>query len=165
MPVALSRPARCLNGCSWPFQRLELPEGLRSSMACATLRGNVQNTTKTFAISGYSEGQPVSILNFPEETTGYVLSYNDGNLTPINYSKETGTSPVANFGSQPASAAASPLGLAFAGAAQQAGQLIFATNGTSYALNLPGVNKVVIKSRFQAWCWRWCRIRTRCIAS
>jgi hypothetical protein len=121
---------------------LEILDGLRN------LRGNVQNTTKSFAISGFSEAQPISILNFPEETTGYVLSYNDGNLTSINYSKETGGGPASNFGAQPASAAASPLGLAFAGAAQQAGQLIFATNGTNYALNLPGVNKVVINPGF-----------------
>jgi len=121
---------------------LQILDGLRD------LRGNVQNTTKSYSISGYSEAQPVSILNFPEETTGYVLSYNDGNLVDINYSKETASGTVTNFGAQPASAAASPLGLAFAGAAQQAGQLVFYTNGTSYLLNLPGVNKVVINPGF-----------------
>ncbi len=117
---------------------LEIIDGLRD------LRGNIQNTTKFFTISGYSEAEPLSIINFPEETTGYVLSYNDGNLIDINYSKETSSGTVANFGSQPASAAASPLGLAFAGTAQQAGQLIFSTGGSTYALNLPGVDKVVI---------------------
>ncbi len=121
---------------------LEILDGLRD------LRGNVQNTTKTFAISGYSEAEPVSILNFPEETTGYVLSYNDGNLIDINYSKETASGTVSNFAPQPASAAASPLGLAFAGAAQQAGQLVFETGGITYLLNLPGVNKVVINPGF-----------------
>jgi hypothetical protein len=121
---------------------LQMIDGLRN------LRGNVQNTTKQFPISGYSEAQPISILNFPEQTTGYVLSYNDGNLIDINYSKETEGGTVTNFAPQPASAAASPLGLAFAGAAQQAGQLVFFTNGTSYLLNLPGVNKVVINPGF-----------------
>ncbi len=121
---------------------LQILDGLRD------LRGNVQNTTKSFAISGYSEAQPVSILNFPEETTGYVLSYNDGNLVDINYSKESAGGTVSNFAPQAASAAASPLGLAFAGAAQLAGQLVFDTNGTTYLLNLPGVNKVVINPGF-----------------
>ncbi len=121
---------------------LEILDGLRD------LRGNVQNTTKSFAISGYSEAEPISILNFPEQTTGYALSYNDGNLIDINYSKETASGTVTSFGPQPASAAASPLGLAFAGAAQQTGQLVFLTNGTSYLLNLPGVNKVVIDPGF-----------------
>ena len=121
---------------------LQILDGLRD------LRGNVQNTTKSFGISGYSEAQPISILNFPEETTGYVLSYNDGNLVDINYSKETAGGTVTNFAPQPASAAASPLGLAFAGAAQQAGQLVFETGGVTYYLNLPGVNKVVINPGF-----------------
>jgi hypothetical protein len=117
---------------------LEILDGLRD------LRGNVQNTTKSFSISGYSEAEPISIINFPEETSGYVLSYNDGNLIDINYSKESATETVANFGADSPSAAAAPLGTAFAGAAEQAGQLIFSTGGTSYALNLPGVDKVVI---------------------
>lgn len=121
---------------------LEILDGLRD------LRGNIQNTTKTFSISGYSEAEPVSILNFPEETTGYVLSYTDGNLTDINYSKETASGTVANFAAASPSAAASPLGLAFAGAAQQAGLLVFSTGGTTYDLNLPGVNKVVMDPGF-----------------
>ncbi|MGA7158983.1 MAG: hypothetical protein WBY53_19210 [Acidobacteriaceae bacterium] len=117
---------------------LEILDGLRD------LRGNVQNTTKSYSISGYSEGEPISIINFPEETSGYVLSYNDGNLIDINYSKETASGTVANFGATSPSAAAAPLGTAFAGAAEQAGEIIFSTGGTSYTLNLPGVDKVVI---------------------
>ncbi len=121
---------------------LQILDGLRN------LRGNVQNTTKIFAISGYSEAEPVSIINLPEQTTGYVLSYNDGALTDINYSKETAGGTVTTFGAAASSAAASPLGLAFAGAAQQAGQLVFYTGGTNYYLNLPGVNKVVINQGY-----------------
>ncbi len=121
---------------------LEILDGLRD------LRGNVQNTTKFFNISGYSEAEPISIINYPEETSGYVLSYNDGNLIDINYSKETASGTVANFGSQPSSAAAGTIGTAFAGTAQQAGELVFSTGGSSYQLNLPGVNKVVIDPGF-----------------
>jgi hypothetical protein len=121
---------------------LEILDGLRD------LRGNVQNTTKSFSISGYSEPEPISIINFPEETSGYVLDYTSGTLSDINYSKETSGGTVDNFGSQPPSAAAAPLGTAFAGAAQQAGQLVFSTLGATYALNLPGVDKVVIDPGF-----------------
>jgi hypothetical protein len=121
---------------------LEILDGLRD------LRGNVQNTTKSFGISGYSEGEPTTIINYPEETSGYVLSYNDGNLIDINYSKESASGTVANFGAEPASAAAATLGTAFAGTAQQAGVLIFSTGGSSYTLNLPGVDKVVIDPGF-----------------
>jgi hypothetical protein len=121
---------------------LEILDGLRD------LRGNVQNTTKTFSISGYSEPEPISIINFPDETTGYVLDYTSGTLSNINYSKETSSGSVDSFGSQPPSAAASNLGTAFAGAAQQAGELVFTTLGVTYDLNLPGVNKVVIDPGF-----------------
>ncbi len=121
---------------------LEILDGLRD------LRGNIQNTQQIFSISGYSEAEPISIINFPEQTTGYVLSYTDGNLTAINYSKETASGAVANFAAAPPSAAASPLGIAFAGAAQQAGLLVFSTGGTTYDLNLPGVNKVIMDPGF-----------------
>jgi hypothetical protein len=117
---------------------LEILDGLRD------LRGNVQNTIKSFGITGYSEAQPVSIINFPEETTGYVLSYTDGNLTDINYSKETAGGSVANFGAEPPSAVAAPLGATFAGAAQQASLLVLTAGGATYDLNLPGVDKVVV---------------------
>jgi hypothetical protein len=121
---------------------LEILDGLRD------LRGNVENTTKFFNISGYSDSEPISIINYPEETSGYVLGYQTGTLTDINYSKETSTGVVGNFGSSPPSAAASQLATAFAGAAQQAGLLVFTTNGSTYQLNLPGVNKVVIDPGF-----------------
>jgi hypothetical protein len=122
---------------------LEILDGLRD------LRGNVQNTTKTFSISGYSEPEPINIMNFPEETTGYVLDYTTGTLSIINYSKEASSGSVGtSFGAQPPSAAAAPLGTAFAGTAQQAGELVFTTLGVTYDLNLPGVNKVVINPGF-----------------
>jgi hypothetical protein len=117
---------------------LEILDGLRD------IRGNVQNTVKTFGISGFSEAQPVSIINYPEQTEGLVLSYNDGNLTSINYSKESSGAKVANFGANPPSAAATPTGAMFAGAAPQSGLLVLTTGGTSYALNLPNVAYVSI---------------------
>ncbi len=117
---------------------LEILDGLRD------LRGNLENTIPEWKISGYSEANPISIINFPEETDGYVLSYNDGNLTQINYSKESSVGTVLNAGASAPSAAAAPLGTMFAGADEQAGLLIFNTGGVTYDLNLPGVDKVVI---------------------
>jgi hypothetical protein len=121
---------------------LEILDGLRD------LRSNIQNTTKTFSISGYSEAEPYSIINYPDETTGYVLDLQSGTLSSINYSKESTGSAAATFGPQPPSAAASNLGTAFAGAAQQSGLLVFSTNGVTYDLNLPGVDKVVMDPGF-----------------
>jgi hypothetical protein len=117
---------------------LEILDGLRD------LRGNVQNTIKTYFISGYSSAQPVMILNFPEQTTGYVLSYTDGSLGNINYSKEASVGAVASFGAQPPSAAAAPNGSLFAAAVEQSGILSVTSSVGSYQLYLPNVDKVVI---------------------
>jgi hypothetical protein len=117
---------------------LEILDGLRD------LRSNIQNTTKSFFISSFTEAEPISIINLPEQTTGYVLGYTDGTLTSINYSKEEGVGAVANFGADAPSAAAAPLGTIFAGAAEQAGFLVLTTGGVTYDLNLPNVDKVVV---------------------
>jgi hypothetical protein len=117
---------------------LEILDGYRN------LRGNIQDTIKSYAISGYSNSDPLKIINYPEQTTGYVLGYTDGSLTAVNYTKESTNGVVASFGSTTPSGAATPLGTIFAGAAEQAGQLVVAgTNGTFY-LNLPNVYKVAI---------------------
>jgi hypothetical protein len=78
--------------------------GLEILDAERDLRGNVQNTTTHYAISGYSAIQPTTILNYPEQTTGYVFA-TDGSLTAISYAKETSS------GSLQASAPARPLRL------------------------------------------------------
>ncbi|HEY4357668.1 MAG TPA: hypothetical protein VGN16_18085 [Acidobacteriaceae bacterium] len=113
------------------------------------LRNNVQNTIPLFPISGFSASLPTTILNFPEETAGYILSYTDGGLTAINYSKESSAGAVASFGPFAPSAAASPDGTRFAGANEGAGIVtivgVTGSNGAgSYALNLPNVFKVAI---------------------
>lgn len=108
------------------------------------LRGNIENTIKAFPVTGFSEGYPNLILNFPEQLTGYVFSSNDGNLTTINYSKETGGGSVGNFTANSPSVAASPVGNNFAGAAEASGILVVQIAGTSVNLNLPNVDKVVI---------------------
>ena len=117
---------------------LEILDGYRD------IRSNVQNTITSFHISGYSSAQPINIINFPEETTGYVLSYTDGSLGIINYSTETSTGSAAAFGATAPSAAAAPNGSTFAGAAEQAGTLVVSSGGSSFGLSLPNVDKVVI---------------------
>jgi len=117
---------------------LEILDGLRD------IRSNVQNTIPSFSIKGYSAAEPLTIINYPEETTGYILSYTDGALGKVNYSTESGSGSVASFGSNPPSAAASTDGTTFAGAAEQAGTLVLSSGGSSFALDLPNVDKVVI---------------------
>jgi hypothetical protein len=117
---------------------LEILDGLRD------LRGNVQNTIKSFAISGYSSAEPTYIINYPEETGGYVYGYTDGSLTHVSYTNESSLGAAASFGATAPSVAASPNGSIFAGAAEQSGLLVVSYQGTSYQLNLPNVDKVVV---------------------
>jgi hypothetical protein len=117
---------------------LQILDGLRD------IRTNVQNTIPRFGISGYSESNPIQIINYPEQTTGYVYSINDGNLTSINYGSETSTGTAASFGANAPSAAAAPSGATFAGASEQTGQLVLSNSFGTFAFSLPNVYKVVI---------------------
>lgn len=117
---------------------LQILDGLRD------LRNNIQNTVPNFNINGFSAAQPSLIINYPEQTKGYVLSSTDGTLTAINYSTEASSGSVATFGAYTASAAASVDGTRFAGAAQTAGLLVVSSGGASYGLNLPNVYRVAI---------------------
>jgi hypothetical protein len=116
----------------------EILDGLRD------LRGNVQNTIKSFSISGFSSGEPVTIINYPEETDGYIFGYTDGTLTRVSYTNESSLGAAASLGATAPSVAASPNGSVFAGAAEQSGLLVVTYQGTTYQLNLPNVDKVVV---------------------
>ena len=116
----------------------EILDGLRD------IRSNIQNTIPTFSISGFSAGDPTTIINFPEQQTGYVLDYTTGALTGLNYAKENSAGAVTNFGANAPSAAASPDGTRFVGATAIAGELVVTAGGVTYPLNLPNVNRVVM---------------------
>ena len=117
---------------------LEILDGLRD------IRSNVQNTIPAFFIKGFSAAQPTYIINFPEQTTGYILSYTDGSVDSVNYGTEAAGGSVAGFGNQPPSIAAAPGGVLFAGAAEGSGVLGVAGTYGSVSLNLPNVDKVVV---------------------
>lgn len=108
------------------------------------LRGNLQNTKTSFPIAGLSAADPTQILNFPEQTRGYVLSQTNGQLVGINYSTESSSGTVANFPAAPASVAAADDGSRFAGASENTGILYVASGGVNYALNLPNVYRVAV---------------------
>jgi len=116
---------------------LDILDGLRD------LRGNVQNTIPSFTIKGFAGGYPSQILNFPEQTTGYVLNYTDGSLTSINYSTEASGTAVANFTADVPSVAAAPTASTFVGAVENQGVLGIATPYATENLYLPNVDKVV----------------------
>jgi len=117
----------------------QMLDGLRD------LRGNIQNTKPTFPISGFSAPEPTTILNFPEQTSGYVLSATAGTMIGINYSTETSRGTAATFGTaNPASVAAADNGTIFAAASETAGQLVVVAGGGTYYLNLPNVYRVAV---------------------
>jgi hypothetical protein len=107
------------------------------------LRRNIQNTIPAWFINGFSAAQPTTIISFPEETSGYVLSYTDGSMSKINYSSESSGGPIANFGPTPASVAASTTGEFFVGASESQGQLLLTSGSSTYVFSLPNVDKVV----------------------
>jgi hypothetical protein len=116
----------------------QMLDGLRD------LRGNVQNTKLTFPISGFSAPEPTTILNFPEQTHGYVLSSTAGTLIGINYSTEASTGTAATFTANPSAVGAAYNGALFAAASSANSQIYVAAGGTTYALNLPNVYQVAV---------------------
>jgi hypothetical protein len=117
----------------------QMLDGLRD------LRNNIQNTKTTFPISGFSAPEPTTILNFPEQTRGYVLSASAGTLVSINYSTETsGGTAAGPFSANPASVAAADDGSLFAAASETASQIYISSGGGTYALNLPNVYRVAV---------------------
>ena len=117
---------------------LEILDGLRD------LRHNVQNTITSFSISGYSGGNPLLIINYPEQQVGYVLNEVDGSLASVSYATEASNGSAASFGASPAGVAAAPTGTLFAGAAEGAGELIMNAGGSAYIFSLPGVYRTYV---------------------
>jgi hypothetical protein len=116
----------------------QILDGLRD------LRGNVQNTKLSFPVSGFSAPEPTTILNFPEQTHGYVLSETAGTLIGINYSTEAGSGTAAAFTPNPAAVGAAYDGSIFAAASSLNNQLYVSSGGVTYALNLPNVYRVAV---------------------
>lgn len=115
--------------------------------ASRDIRGNIQDTIKSFAVSGYSAAFPSLIFNFPEQTHGFVYSDSDGSLSLVDYSKETSSSSGGASFTPRSTVVAIPSFFAhFYAAEESAGQLIVDDNATgrTFALNLPNVYKVFV---------------------
>ncbi len=103
------------------------------------IRSNIQNTIKSFSISGYGGGYPDKIFNFPEEVLGYVLSESDGSVGKINYGTESSSGSAGTFVPNNTSLAIPQSFSIFVAAIESAGQVVVIDNasGRTYALNLP----------------------------
>ena len=108
------------------------------------LRNNVQNTIKSFSISGYtSTGLPTQILNFPEQLRGYAYS-SDGAVQILDYGKESATGSAGTFPAPSTSLTISGDFTRLFSAEETTGQFVVIDNslGKAFALNLPNVYKV-----------------------
>jgi hypothetical protein len=110
------------------------------------IRSNVQNTIKTFAISGYSAGYPSKIFNFPEQTRGYVYSDIDASLTIIDYGKEATAGAAGTFVPYSTSLGLSETFTRTFAALQNLSEIAVVDNltGLNYYLNLPNVNTISV---------------------
>ncbi len=112
------------------------------------IRNSQNGKIPSFAISGYQGGLPTLILNYPEQSSGYV--YNSGGATPgtvspINYAKESTASPISSLPGVSSSVFVTSDGK-YAFAANQPAQYVTVIDnvfGVQVSLNLPNVYKVV----------------------
>ena len=104
------------------------------------------NINKTFAISGYSGGLPISIQNMPEEQVGAVYGSSDGSYMLINYAKETSSGAAATLPGLSSSVFISRNQEYVFAASQQSHVLTVVdkttTNAGTYSLSLPALYRV-----------------------
>ncbi len=122
--------------------------GLAILDALRDIRGNVENTTRSFSVSGYSSAYPSTIQSYPEQIRGFVYSDSDGSISNVNYGTESAT-PLAGLptGVRSTSTFVSEDLSSIYASQEITGQLVLVNNSGSnngtYALNLPNVYKVV----------------------
>ena len=110
------------------------------------IRNAENGTIPYFFISGYSGKLPSLILNYPEQSVGYVYGSGDGSLTPINYAKEQVITPLIGLSGQ-SSSIFTPPGASYVVAASQSAQYLTVLDfvqGANVYLNLPNVYKVAV---------------------
>ena len=109
------------------------------------IRHSFDNKTPSFAISGYSGGQPQTIQNMPEEQLGAVYGVGDGSFALINYASEKQSTTVTLPGASSGVFISRDQRYVFA-ASQTAHTVTIQDRvvGASYGLNVPNVYRVSI---------------------
>jgi len=107
------------------------------------IRNSENGKIPGFAISGYSNVLPKTILNYPEQSAGYVYN-GDGSISSINYAKESVTGSFKSLPGASSSVFVSSGGQYVFGANQmsQYVTVIDSVASTQVSLNLPNVYKV-----------------------
>ncbi len=104
------------------------------------IRSNVQNTITSFSISGYS-GMPTPSISsaFPSSNSATSRTRTAGAVAPVNYAKESASSAVATYGTNPGGVGVAPDGSRIVGAVPSAttaggnsGELVVTSGGGSF---------------------------------
>ncbi|MGO8717967.1 MAG: hypothetical protein ACLQMO_01960 [Acidobacteriaceae bacterium] len=110
------------------------------------IRNAENGTVPSFVISGYKGNLPSLILNYPEESQGYVYASGDGTLAAINYATESSTGTLSGLPGTSASVFVPSSGSYIVAASQTAQYLTVEdrVQGVTVYLNLPNVYKVEV---------------------
>ena len=109
------------------------------------IRNSENGTIPYFFVGGYSGKLPSLILNYPEQSIGYVYGSGDGSLVPVNYAKEQVQAPISGLTLFSASVFVPSSGQ-YVIAASQTAQYVTVLDylqGVDVYLNLPNVYKIV----------------------
>ncbi len=110
------------------------------------IRNSENGTVPSFSISGYKGSLPSLILNYPEQSQGYVYGSGDGTLTAVNYATEAVTGTISGLPGTSSSVFVPSSG-SYVVAASQTAQFLTVEDrvqGATVYLNLPNVYKVEV---------------------
>jgi hypothetical protein len=111
------------------------------------IRNAENGSVADFFISGYKGDLPSLILNYPEQSAGYVYASGDGSLTAINYGTESATGSIGGQLPGLSSSIFVPSSGSYIVAASQTAQFVTVEDrvqGVTVYLNLPNVYKVEV---------------------
>ncbi len=110
------------------------------------IRGSLDGKTPGFVVGAFKGALPTNILNYPEQSSGYVYNSGDGTVSPISYASEQGGSAVSTLPGFSSSVFVTSNGQ-YIFAANQPAQYVSVIDhviGAQVALNLPNVYKVSV---------------------
>src|SRR5487761_1153106 len=110
------------------------------------IRNSENGKVPGFVISGYKGALPSMILNYPEQSQGYVYGSGDGSVTAVSYASETATGNISGLPG-PSSSIFVPSSGNYVIAANQTAQYVTVQDrvqGVTVYLNLPNVYKVEV---------------------
>lgn len=110
------------------------------------IRNSENGKVPVFFISGYTGALPTEILNYPEQTSGYVYNSGSGTISPINYTTEAAGTVISSLPGVSSGVFVTSDGHYIYAANQPAQYVSVVDNviGVSVGLNLPNVYKVEV---------------------